>query len=195
MAVAKSKEVAEVVEGEIVEPSAIVLADKTALEVLIDESQIKMPAMLDGAVVLHDWYHSLAYRAPYQDPDPDRVMRKILLQTANATKVEDLFERSKPLGLQNMVKNEPGAGTGPVRIVDLHVAESDLKGSVPCFMVLTLESMRTGEVVITTTGAQELQMQVLGFITFSVWPIECQIKRMDVKDKGGRYMFRMYPLD
>ena len=88
-----------------------------------------------------------------------------------------------------------GAGTGPIDIDGLHVSESQLKGGVPCFMILNITSRRTGETLVTSTGAQELQMQVLGHLVFGIWPIPCQIKRMDVTDKGGRGMLRMFPLD
>lgn len=185
----------EIFKGEIVEYSHTEISTVTSIEQLIIDGPAPLPASLDGQLELRDWYYSLARGDAYKDKDPNAVMRKILLQTANATRPEDLFERSKAVGLQQLVPNEPGRGTGPINIDELHVSESQMKGGVPCFCVLGITSRRTGEHIITSTGAQEVQMQLCGFLAFGIWPIECQIKRIDVKDKGGRYMFRLFPLD
>lgn len=185
----------EIFQGEIVEYQRTEISTVTSIEQLIIDGPAALPASLEGQLELRDWYNSLARGDAYTDKDPNAVMRKILLQTANAKRPEDLFERSKAVGLQGLIPNEPGRGTGPINIDGLHVSESQLKGGVPCFMVLNITSRRTGEMLVTSTGAQELQMQILGFLTFGIWPIECQIKRIDVKDRGGRYMFRLFPLD
>lgn len=185
----------EVFQGEIMEYAHTEIATVTSVEQLILDGPAPLPASLEGQLNLRDWYYSLARGDEYEDKDPNAVMRKLLLQTANAKTAADLFERSKAVGLQGLVPNVPGAGTGPVDIYGLHVARSHMEGGVKTFTVLDIASRRTGETLTTTTGAQELQMQVLGFLAFGIWPIECQIKRMDVKDKGGRYMFRLYPLD
>ena len=185
----------EIFHGEIVEYTHTEIATVTSVEQLIIDAPAPLPQSLEGTLEMRDWYYSLARGDAYTDKDPNAVMRKILLQTANAKRPEDLFERSKAVGLQALIPNEPGRGSGPINIDGLHVSETQLKGGVPCFMVLNITSRRTGETLVTSTGAQELQMQVLGFLAFGIWPIECQIKRMDVKDKGGRYMFRLFPLD
>lgn len=185
----------EIFQGEIVEYSHTEISTVTSIEQLILDGPAELPDTLKGTLELQDWYYSLARGDAYKDKDPNAVMRKILLQTANAQRPEDLFERTKAVGLQGLIPNEAGRGSGPVNIDELHVSETQLKGGVPCFMVLGITSRRTGEHLITSTGAQELQMQVLGFLTFGIWPIPCQIKRLDVKDKGGRYMFRLFPLD
>jgi hypothetical protein len=185
----------EIFQGEIVEYSHTEISTVTSIEQLIIDGPAALPDTLDGTLVLADWYYSLARGDAYKDPDPNAVMRKILLQTANAKSPEALFQRTKAVGLQELIPNRAGAGTGPINIDGLHVSESQRKGGVPCFMVLNITSRRTGETLVTSTGAQELQMQILGFLTFGIWPIECQIKRMDVTDKGGRGMFRLFPLD
>lgn len=185
----------EIFQGEIVEYGFTELETVTSVEKFITEGPAKLPAQLDGQLDLSAWYYSLARGDKFIDKDPNAVMRKMLLQTANAKTAEELFETRKAVGLQGLIKNVPGAGTGPIDIVGLNVIASHLDGGVPCFMVLEIRSRRTGEILVTTTGAQEMQMQILGFLTFGVWPIPCQIKRIDVKDKGGRYMFRLYPVD
>lgn len=185
----------EVFQGEIVEYTHTEIATVTSVEQMVNDAPAALPAELAGQLDLRAWYYSLARGDDYEDKDPNAVMRKLLLQTANAKTAADLFERSKAVGLQGLVRNIPGAGTGPVDIYGLHVARSHMEGGVRTFMVLDIASRRTGETLTTTTGSQEIQMQVLGFLAFGVWPIPCQIKRMDVKDKGGRYMFRLYPLD
>lgn len=185
----------EIFQGEVVEYTHTEISTVTSIEQLIIDGPAPLPDTLHGAIDLQAWYNSLAKGDAYKDPDPNAVMRKILLQTANATTPEGLFQRSKAVGLQELIPNRAGAGTGPINIDGLHVSETTKKGGVPCFMVLNITSRRTGETLVTSTGAQELQMQILGFLAFGIWPIECQIKRMDVTDKGGRGMFRLFPLD
>lgn len=185
----------EIFRGEIVEYQHTELDTVTSIEKYILDGPAALPAALEGTLDLKDWYYSLARGDAYTDKDPNAVMRKILLQTANAKTPDELFQRTKAVGLQELIPNRAGAGTGPIDIDGLHVSESQRKGGVPCFMVLNLTSRRTGETLVTSTGAQELQMQICGFLAFGVWPIPCQIKRMDVTDKGGRGMFRLFPLD
>lgn len=181
--------------GEIVEYERVEISTVTSVEQAIIDGVATLPPALDGALDLAAWYYSLARGDKYVSKDPNAIMRKLLMQTANAKTAEDLFERTKALGLQGLIPNVPGRGSGPIDIIGLNVVESHADGGVPCFMVLEIQSRRTGERLITTTGAQEMQMQVLGCLTFGIWPIPCQIKRIDVKDKGGRHMFRLYPVD
>lgn len=181
--------------GEIVEYERTEISTVTSIEQSILDGVATLPAALDGTIDLTAWYYSLARGDKYISKDPNAIMRKLLMQTANAKTAEDLFERTKALGLQGLIPNVPGRGSGPIDIVGLNVVESHLDGGIPCFMILEIQSRRTGERLITTTGAQEMQMQVLGCLTFGIWPIPCQIKRIDVKDKGGRFMLRLYPVD
>lgn len=181
--------------GEIVEYERTEISTVTSIEQSIIDGVATLPPALDGQLDLAAWYYSLARGDKYISKDPNAIMRKLLMQTANAKTAEDLFERTKAMGLQGLIPNVPGRGSGPIDIIGLNVVESHLDGGIPCFMILEIQSRRTGERLITTTGAQEMQMQVLGCLTFGMWPIPCQIKRIDVKDKGGRFMLRLYPLD
>jgi hypothetical protein len=65
----------------------------------------------------------------------------------------------------------------------------------PCYMILDYISLDTGAKRKTTTGATQLQAQILRLIGFGIWPIRCQIKRTERKDKGGRFLFWLYPVD
>lgn len=181
--------------GEIVEYDRVEISTVTSIEQALTDGPAPLPAALDGQLDLAAWYYALARGDKYVSKDPNAIMRKLIMQTANAKSADELFERTKAFGLQGLIPNVPGRGSGPIDIIGLNVVESHMDGGVPCFMILEIQSRRTGERLITTTGAQEMQMQVLGFLTFGVWPIPCQIKRIDVKDKGGRHMFRLYPLD
>lgn len=181
--------------GEIVEYDRVEISTVTSVEQSILDGVAKLPDALSGTIDLHAWYKSLANGDKYISKDPNAIMRKLVMQTANAKTADELFERNKAFGLQGLIPNVPGRGSGPIDIIGLNVVESHMDGGIPCFMVLEIQSRRTGETLITTTGAQEMQMQVLGCLTFGIWPIPCQIKRIDVKDKGGRHMLRLYPLD
>lgn len=191
---------AEPIEGKVVGAEVAVQAQaqivvQTSIETLLLETKPTLPATLDGAFELMPWYRSLAYREPYEEKDPERVARKIMLRTFQAKDAAAVFEHQKPFGLQGLVRNQPGASTGPIDIVDLYVAESEHKTGVPCFMVMEIVSRQTGDMLTTTTGAQEVQAQVLSLIALGIWPISCEIKRIDAQDRGGRYMFRVFPLD
>lgn len=167
---------------------------QTSIETLLLETSPALPAALDGAFKLMEWYRSLAYGEPYAELDPERIAKKIMLRTFQAKDAAAVFEHQKPFGLQGLVRNQPGATTGPIDIVDLYVAESEHKTGVPCFMVMEIVSRNTGESLTTTTGARELQAQILSLVALGIWPIECEIKRIDAQDRGGRYMFRAFPL-
>jgi hypothetical protein len=171
------------------------VVETTSVEAILAAGAPALPAEFEDSFSLTAWYASLAYRQPYEERDPEHITRKLLRKTFMAKTAADVFEHVKPQGLQMLIPNQPGATSGPVRIVDLYVAESDKKGGVPCFMVLDVVNLRTGDIVTTTTGAQELQAQMLTFLALGVWPIEGQFKRIDAKDKGDRYMMRFFPVD
>lgn len=185
----------KVVGAEVAVQAQAQIVVQTSIETLLLETKPQLPLALDGAFELMSWYRSLAYREPYEEKDPERVARKIMLRTFQAKDAAAVFEHQKPFGLQGLVRNQPGASTGPIDIVDLYVAESEHKTGVPCFMVMEIVSHKTGDVMTTTTGAQEVQAQILSLIALGVWPIPCEIKRIDAQDRGGRYMFRVFPLD
>lgn len=152
-----------------------------------------LPDDLVGKFELSAWAESLVNNRKYVEPDPDYLSRLLVTQTLMSATPEDIFKQDGVMGLQKAVPNVPDIGTGPIEINDLYIAASDQDDGTPCYMILGCVSLETGEERRYTTGASNLQAQVLAQLSFGVWPIRCNIKRMERKDRGGRYLFWMYP--
>lgn len=159
---------------------------------LIAERQ-PLPAQLAGKIELSAWAESLVNKAKYVDPDPDYLSRLLIVQTLTAENMDAVFEQGAIQGLQKAIPNVPDAGTGPIVITDLYVTGSDLNEGVPCYVIITATHMETGVISKYTTGAQQLQAQLLASLSWGRWPIPCQIKRLDRKDRSGKYLFWMFP--
>jgi hypothetical protein len=161
---------------------------------LIDSSAT-LPAELADNLNLSRWAESLVNHAPYTEPDPNYLSRVLLRQTLEATTPEQVFNPNDLDGLQKIIPNVPGAGTGPVEIDGLYVASSGMTEGAPCYMILDFTDLETGVKRKTTTGATQLQAQILRLLGFGIWPIRCQIKRTERKDRGGRFLFWLFPPD
>ncbi len=158
-------------------------------------STAALPAELADNLSLSKWAESLINGAPYKEPDPNYLSRLLLIQTLEATEPEQVFKPNDLDGLQKIIGNAPGAGTGPIEINGLYIAESDMSDGAPCYMILDYVSLDTGMKRKTSTGATQLQAQILRLLGLGVWPIRCQIKRTERKDKGGRFLFWLFPVD
>lgn len=161
----------------------------------LQDTTARLPETLDGLFTLSAWAESLINGKPYTEPNPGYLSRLLLIQTLEATTPEQVFSPNDLDGLQKIVGNAPGAGTGPIEINGLYVAKSDMDEGAPCYMILDYVSMDTGVLRKTTTGATQLQAQILRLLGFGIWPIKCQIKRTERKDKGGRFLFWLFPPD
>jgi hypothetical protein len=98
-------------------------------------------------------------------------------------------------GLQEWVPDQPNATTGPIEITDLYVASSDFQVGAKTFVIMTCVSLMDGTDRKTTTGAIGIQSKLIGLIKLGHFPIQCQFKRGDSKDKGGRYLLHLLPPD
>ena len=159
------------------------------------QSPATLPPDLEGLFTLQAWAESLINHRPYVEPDPNYLSRLLLIQTLEATTPEQVFNPNDLDGLQKIIGNAPGAGTGPIEINGLYIASSDMTEGAPCYMILDYVSLDTGAKRKTTTGATQLQAQILRLLGFGIWPIRCQIRRTERKDKGGRFLFWLFPPD
>lgn len=155
----------------------------------------QLPAELADHLGLSAWAESLINGRPYVERDENYLSRLLLIQTLEATSPEQVFNPNDLDGLQKIVGDMPGAGTGPIEINGLYVATSSMNTGAPCYMILDWTHLDTGLKRKTSTGATQLQAQILRLLGFGVWPIQCQIKRTERKDKGGRYLFWLFPVD
>lgn len=169
----------DIANGEVVKPTV--------------QERAPLPEQLAGKIVLSAWAESLVNGVKYEDPDPNYLSRLLITQTLTAESLDKVFEQGAIQGLQKAIPNVPDAGTGPIVITDLYVTGSDLNEGVPCYVIITATHVETGEISKYTTGAQQLQAQILASLSWGHWPIPCQIKRIDRKDKSGKYLFWMFP--
>lgn len=156
-------------------------------------SRAPLPDELARKFNLTSWAESLVNGVPYVEPDPNYLSRLLIMQTLTAASLDEVFEQNQIRRLQQSIPNVPDAGTGPIAIDDVYVTASDFGEGAPCYVILGTTHLETGEVAKYTTGAQQLQAQILAALSFGTWPITCNIKRIDRKDRGGRYLFWMYP--
>lgn len=155
----------------------------------------KVPASVSKIIDVSAWASAILRGTPYEEPDPDFVSRMITFKILTATTIEEALAQAKVRKLQKMIADTPGATTGPIEITDLYVATSDFETGNPSYVIITATDLETGEEWKATTGATNVQAMILAFFIHGIWPIRCQIKRGDSKDKGGRYLLFVLPPD
>lgn len=155
----------------------------------------KAPEALARIVNLEGWARAIVYGEKYTEVDPDFISRKLALEIITSGSVEEAFEQSGIKGVQSIVPNKPGGTTGPIEITDLYVTESDFEQGNSCFLILDTVSLETGEQQKMTTGATNIQATMIAVLNNGMWPIRCQFKRGDQKDRGGKYLLFMLPPD
>ncbi len=154
-----------------------------------------IPAALGAIIDVQGWASAILRKTEYVEPNPDFISTMIALRTVTAATIEEVFANAKVRKIQQMIADTPGATTGPIEITDLYVATSDFETGNPSYVIMTATDMTTGEEWRATTGATNVQATLLGLMLNGMWPIKCQIKRGDSKDKGGRYLLFVLPPD
>lgn len=166
------------------------MSDEIALRTTLDTvEQVK------EVINFTSWANALINGHEYKEPDPGRLQRLLMLQVLEATSMDDILAVNAVGKLQKMIPDVPGASTGPIEINDLYVTGSDFDEGMPCYVIVTCVSLDTGEESRFTSGSSYLQAQMLAMLGLGNWPIRCQIKRINRKDRGGHFLFQMYPPD
>ena len=155
----------------------------------------RYPAGFKAIINPEAWARSIVYREAYKEPNPDFLSQMLALLSITATTPEEAFASAGVRRIQQWVTDKPGETTGPFEITDLYVAESDFETGNPTYVIITGVMLETGEEFKATTGATNIQATLIGLLNNGVWPIRCQIKRGDSKDKGGKYLLFMLPPD
>lgn len=155
----------------------------------------KLPERVNEIIRFEDWAQAVVYGTPYKEPDPDFISRMLALQAITAGTIEQVWQSAGVKKLQDLIPDTPQATTGPREILDLYVAESDFETGNPCYVIITWLDLELGKEEKVTTGATNIQATLIGLLKFGTWPIRCQVKRGDSKDKGGRYLLLMLPPD
>lgn len=155
----------------------------------------RIPEAVNDIINMEAWASAVVRGTPYKEPDPDFIMRSLAIKAITAETPDEVFRQHNIRRAQEWITDEPGAGTGPIEILDLYVAESDFETGSPSYVIMSCVSLETGEEYKLTTGARNVQATLIGLIVSGVWPIRVQIKRGEMKDKGGRYLLFMLPPD
>lgn len=154
-----------------------------------------IPDAVNAIINVEAWASAIVRRTEYKEPDPDFIMRMLAIQAITAQTPEGVFRQANIHKAQEWITDAPGAGTGPIEITDLYVAASDFETGNPSYVIMSCVNLETGEEYKLTTGATNIQATLIGLLANGVWPIRVQIKRGDMKDKGGRYLLFMLPPD
>lgn len=152
-------------------------------------------AELHELIDFTSWGNALINGTEYIEPDPQHLVRQLLLGVLQASTVDEVLSENGVGKLQQMIPDAPGQGTGPLLVTELYVTSSDFGEGAPCYIIATCHDLDTGEGTKFSTGAQYLQTQFLAMINLGNWPIQCKIKRINRKDRGGRFLLQMYPVD
>lgn len=161
----------------------------------IIRDQSRIPEALLPVINVEAWARSIVRGVKYKEPDPDYISRTLALQIIAAETVEEIYSRTEIRRVQDWIPDTPGATSGPLELLDLYVSASDYETGNPTFVIMTFLDMETGEEFKATTGATNIQATLIGLLAHGQWPIRVQIKRGEVKDKGGRYLLFMLPPD
>lgn len=157
------------------------------------QSPAALPAELDGLFDLREWFTSLTTGVEYIEPNPDYMSQRMLYLTLMSGTVEDVLTPNQITGLQDLVPNVPGGSTGNITVTDLYVASSDQKDGNKTYILFSYVTEDTMEEVTTTTGATQVQAQLLTLLALGTWPLRVNIKRTERKDRGDRFLFWVHP--
>ena len=159
----------------------------------IDVSQI--PYQLQQHISFQGWANSLVNGETYKEPDPDYLSRTLMLATLTASTPEEVMTQAGIKKLQEAIPNVPGAGLGNCDIDELYVTSSDYGEGMPTYIIFRATDKDTGFSSRYTTGASQLQAQMLTLVRLGQYPIHGSIRRTERKDRGDRYLFWLYPPD
>ncbi len=140
-------------------------------------------------ISLQGWADALINGTPYTDPDPNYVSRQFMIATLKAATLDEVLRLNQISRLQKSVPDVEGATTGPIEVDDIYVTSSDFGEGMPTYVIFGGTDMEMGNRVKYSTGAQQVQAQFLAMINIGAWPIRCQVKRLDRKDRSGKHLF------
>jgi hypothetical protein len=155
----------------------------------------KVPATINKIIDFEGWAQAIAYGEPYKEPDPEFITRMLAMRSILATSVEEAFSGLGIVKVQEWILDRPGETSGPIEINDIYVAESDFESGNGCFVIITCVNLMDGTEIRASTGATNIQASLIGLLQLGNFPVKCQIKRGDSKDKGGRYLLHLLPPD
>lgn len=153
----------------------------------------QLPGELGRIIDFEGWAQSLIFGVKYKEPDPDYISRILVYNIVMAETIEDVFRQTGVKGVQELVPDSPSAEYGPFELTDLYVASSDFETGNNSFVLLTLLMLESGQVVKCSTGATNIQGELIALLKLGNWDRRAKFKRGVSKDKGGRYLLFLMP--
>lgn len=158
-------------------------------------AKAKWPEHLSTQIDFPAWVAAVVMGADYKEPIPGYISRMLAIEAILAPTPEEVFKATGVKGLQEIIPDVPDATTGPHEILDVYVAESDIETGYSCFIIVEWLDLELGNRTKWTTSATNVMSTMIGLLKFGQWPIRCQIKRGDSKDKSGKHLLLMLPPD
>lgn len=155
----------------------------------------KWPEHLAQQIDFPAWARAIILDERYKEPIPDYVSKMLALTAIMADTIDEVFAAAGVKGLQEIVPDVAGATTGPREILDVYVAESDIETGYSCYVIIEWLDLELGTKSKVTTSATNIMSTLIGLLKFGQWPIRCQVKRGDSKDKSGKHLLLMLPPD
>lgn len=153
------------------------------------------PEHLSQQIDFPGWVRAVVLSEDYKEPIPGYISKMLAIEAILAPTPEEVYKASGVKGLQEIIPDVPGATTGPREIIDVYVAESDIETGYSCFIIVEWIDLELGRKSKFTTSATNVMSTMIGLLKFGQWPIRCQIKRGDSKDKSGKHLLIMLPPD
>lgn len=155
----------------------------------------KLPDAFSKVIAFEGWARSVVFGEEYNEPLPNYTSQMLALLAITAESADEVWNSTGVNGLQKILPDRPGETTGPLEITDLYVARSSFSVGIPSYVIISYIHLETGAEAKVTTGATNVQATLIGLLKNGVWPIRCQFKRGESKDKGDRYLIHMLPPD
>lgn len=152
-----------------------------------------LPDTIAALVDVRAWADCLINREKYSEPKEGYLATKLLIAALNSESLFSEDDGTDVIKLQQWVTNVPGASTGPIEIRGLYVAPSQLSDDPWTYVLADFVHLDTGSSGTFSTGAQQVQGFLLKSLVLGTWPVQCQIKRVERTDRGGRHLFNVYP--
>lgn len=140
------------------------------------------------------WARALLKNETYVEPDPSYLETRFLMQTLNASTIEDLMTDDSLTKLQEWLPNAFGATTGVQELLNIYVAPSDMEDGAKTYVIFDCLGLSDGIQRTVSTGAKDVQAKFIKLFALGVWPITFEIKRTDRKGAGDQLLMKLYPV-
>lgn len=146
-----------------------------------------MPLGVSNTVDVNAMAASLIQGVPYKALEEGFVARLLALQTLGATTLEEILSNAGVTHLNDWLPNVPDAKSTVHEIYDFVVDQSDYSSGCPCYVVMSVIDMETGADFKMSTGALQVQIQLLRAVAAGTFPMPVRFCRASNQGQGDSY--------